>query len=852
MLRLPRLPRRRSPLLPAVSAVALAVAAVLSPAACSSSGSPAVATSQEGGAGDAAVGSGPVAHFVLGDGTAAPNYLDVPFPSDAYLSNGAVVTLPGLGNFIPQDTSYISYGLTKLNGFSRIALSVFAVDNPGADAGGALVASAVIDPTTLPVAETDCTTATSSVYLVDLAPGASPAVLPCRAGFHDDAPRSSTTPVVAVGPARGVVLAEGHPYAAVLTSRVKDTSGRPVAASSDFAAVAAGKAPGAVGATYMSAYTAAKAALASLLSGDGATIVSIAPYTTMKKSGEIFTMRAALETATAPTLSWDAPTMAPMGAVKFAAVASAQTGDGGADDAGGTDAAAGDAGSADGGTTGPGTLPAGFTASLDDLFGVDTSPKLPDGTDDPDTNLPVYAHDKIAALGTAVFSATSYLQVKPGGYIDPDHATFAYDANGNPVAQTNVKIWISFAIPTTPMPAGGYPAVIVQHGLDGSREFMMAIANTFTKNGWLVAAIDSVTFGARAPEASNTVDTANDFASAGSTYSGPDGFADTENGSTDLFGNLESILAIRDQFREAGFDTAQVVKLLRSNPDLSPLDTGSGAPQIDPARVAYVGDSLGAMEGTIAASIEPRVAAWFLNVNSGSIFPDLVPHSPSIAPLLSEAAAFNFGLTGDVYSWSHPLLQLLENIMEPGDPITYVHYLSYPQAVAGISTARNAVQTEVIWDEIVTDEGSEAMARAGGWSFATPNVGSNAGITDLNDIANNPGATPIPSATEDTDGTFHDIPVSGSTALVIQMGPAEHGTDLVSSVGVQQFQEPFAIPPFVKYGTPVSFPQDYRGIQNVAIRFFTDAFQGGAAPHVIGPDAGGFAPPVRDFFDGGT
>ena len=41
--------------------------------------------------------------------------------------------------------------------------------------------------------------------LIDLAP-TSPAnaILPCRAAFHDDQPKTSTTPVIAVGPPRAV------------------------------------------------------------------------------------------------------------------------------------------------------------------------------------------------------------------------------------------------------------------------------------------------------------------------------------------------------------------------------------------------------------------------------------------------------------------------------------------------------------------------------------------------------------------------------------------------------------------------------------------------------------------------
>ena len=833
-----------------VPLAALVLAGTVLPVACSSSTAVMpVASGHDGGptSEGGTSGTGPVARFVLGGGTTPPSFLDVPFPSDAYLANGSVIaTIPGIESMIPQDTGFINYGLSKLNGFSRLALSFFAVDDLGIDAGTGTPTASKIDPKTLPVAETECQKDTSQVYLVDLAPGAATPLLPCRAAFHDDRPRAKTNPVVVVGPPRGYLLQEGHSYAAVLTSRVKDTSGRSIAPSTDFAAVAAGTAPGTVGATYVKAFTAANAALKTALATDGAKIVSIAPFTTMKMAHELFALRDALESAPAPILDWT--NTAPMAAARFAAVQAPASVDGGA-----PDGSAGDGGSGDAG--GGGTLPADFNASLDDWLGVvPASAKLPDGTDDPDTTLPVRAHDQIAAIGTAVFQAISYLQVKPSGNADQDHATFLYDASGSPVAQKNVPIWVTFAVPKAPMPAAGYPTVIVQHGLSGSREYILDLANTFAKKGWLVAGIDSVTFGARAPEASNTVDATNQF---GGTYKGADGFADTENQSTDLFGGLQNILAIRDQFRQAGFDTAQLVKVLRSNPNLSKLDTGRGAPKIDPDHIAYIGDSLGAMEGTIAAALEPKVQAWYMNVNAGSLFPDLASHSPAIGSLLAEAAAFNFGIQGDTFTWSHPLLQVLQNIVEPGDPITYAQYLSTsPQPLAGAATQpRNAVQVEVVWDYFVTDEANEAIARAAGWGLATPNVGSNADITDPTNATPNLRATPFATVDPDSNGEIHDTPVKGATAVLIQTGPAEHGVDLVASTGYDNFAVPYS-PPFTRFTKPVSFPMDYRGLQNVAVRFFGDAFAG-KVPSVIGhttPVAAGgpgFAIPVREVFDAG-
>lgn len=77
-----------------------------------------------------------------------------------------------------------------------------------------------------------------------------------------------------------------------------------------------------------------------------------------------------------------------------------------------------------------GVVPAGFTASLDAWLGVATQ-KLADGTDDPDFTLPVRAHDAVAAMGTAVFHAASFLVTKAGGYDTLDDQTFTYDPSGH-------------------------------------------------------------------------------------------------------------------------------------------------------------------------------------------------------------------------------------------------------------------------------------------------------------------------------------------------------------------------------------------------------------------------------------
>ncbi|MEA2747474.1 MAG: hypothetical protein QOI41_1617, partial [Myxococcales bacterium] len=646
--------------------------------------------------------------------------------------------------------------------------------------------------------------------------------VPCRASILDERDRDTSRFLLAIGPARGFVLAEDHRYAAVITSRVKTETGAALAASDDFTTTAV-NARGPLGAVYGDAYTKVMAALGGALAADHANVIALTPYTTQNVTGELFAIATTLDAAPAPALSWDAASVAPMTNAKFAAKA------GGA------------------------VLPVGFTASLDEWLGVVAADaKLPDGSDDPDDALPVRAHDKIAAVGTAVFSATSYLRVRDRKYDDLEHATFAHDSAGNPVPAPEAptsKIWVTFVVPTAPMPASGYPAVIVQHGLNGSRQYLMSLANRFASKGWMAVAIDSVTFGARATDPKFRTDTSTDYTSApGATYEGGDGINDAiageHGGSFDFFGGLKNLLALRDQLRQAEIDTASLVKVLRSNPDLSTLTTGATAPKIDPARIAYVGDSLGAIEGAVAAVIEPHVKAWTLNVGGGGIISEAAAHGPVINANLALAGTVNFGFGATLYTEAHPVVVVAQTLIEAGDPIAYADRLvTKPAPLGGMATApRNILQIEVVFDELVANEANEALARAAGYGLASPNVGLNSGASDLATHAPYRGGGIKLPILPDAPGGYHDVPVAGSTAILIQASPAQHGEDLVRANCHRTYTIPFNTPDGkldLTRQDPAPITCPYRALQDTMVRFFGDAFEGRV------PVVTGFAPPTR-------
>lgn len=758
--------------------------------------------------------------FRLGSGP-VPGFLDVPFPSDAYMQNGRFVSsFPGLDRTFKNNAEVLAAQLGQTTGWSRIAPALFAIedfDRPRTEIGE--MPGNGVDRETLPADEDACRADGSSVFLVDLeATDAAAARVPCRASILDERDLESGRFLVAVGPARGIVLEEGHRYAAVLTSRMKAEGGREIRASLDFTRAAVRK-ERAQGAMYGAAYDKVMGVIGGALAADGAAIIGLAPYTTQKVKHEMFALRDALEAASPAKLAWDAPSVAPMTAAKFARKASPVD-----------------------------VLPPGFTASLDDWLGVvPEAQKLPDGSDDPDESLPVRAHDKIAAIGTAVFASTSYLGVREKKYEDLGHGTFSRDAAGHPVPAPEaptVPIWITFSVPTAPMPAAGYPIVIVQHGLGGSREYLLSLANRFASKGWMAVAIDSVTFGARTPDAKYRVDATSDYVTApGATYKGGDGISDRVNnergGSFDFFGGLKNLLALRDQLRQAELDTFQVVKLLRSGPDLAPLTTVAGsAARIDPERIAYVGDSLGAIEGAVAAALDPRVKAWTFNVGGGGIISEAAAHGPAINSNLALAGAVNFGFGAALYTEAHPVVVIGQTLIEAGDPIAYAQNLvTAPAPYAGApSRPRNILQIEVVFDELVANEANESLARAAGYKLASPNVGLNSGIADLESRAPyRGGGIKLDTLPEAPEG-YHDVPVAGSTAILIQASPAQHGADLTRAKCNRTYRLPFNTPEGKleltrQAPTPITCP--YRGLQDTMTRFFGDAFDG-KVPVVVG------------------
>lgn len=758
-------PARPAPRLDAL-APALLLALVVAPGAACSKDDPAPTPTGNGGF---------VAEFTLPVGGKA-DLVAVPFPSDLLLDDkGRVALAPtgGVGRIVPSANGarYLTEALAATPGFGTYGGALFAL---GGDAP---------DQSKLPTGKKgDCQGKDSPVYLVDVDAGT---VLDCRAAFNDDNalnPNADTQPMLAVQTARGVVLPEKHKIVALVTSALTGKkTGQKLAASADFAAIRDGQRTDAAAALYKDGVDKAVAKLGI----DRATVVGAAVYTTGAVTADLFAMRAAAAATALPTLDWTKEGVAPVSPARFSSES---------------------------------PLPAGFTASLDDLLG---SPKQVDGKDDPDWgDNPGIPHDALGALGVASFLAPNFLVEAPTGYSDPTHGTVFHDAAGkvtvNP-ARPTAKIWVSVFLPRSPAPAEGYPVVVFQHGMGGQRGDALALANTFARKGWATVSIDAVLQGTRGSSATARGDKKADYQRASAKYAGPDGFTDTSGdggneGPTDLFGGLFRLAALRDQFRQNAVDHATLLRLLSSSPSLEGLAVGGKAPKLDGKRVAYFGISLGGILGSLVAGIEPGHKAYVLQVPGGALLTELASNSPAIYSLLNGSAALNFGYRNCQAPPWHPMVQLMQHVVDGGDPIGVAPY-AVAAPVAG-ETPRNVLMFEVLADELVSNEATEALAKAMGLRLVDPSASLLADLTKV------PGA----GAT--------GVPRPESTGLLVQLSPAQHGNHVTTRKGRRTlaakhslFGDP-AQDPFPSLPKPLTFDNPFLETQEASVKFIEDAFAG--------------------------
>src|ERR1043166_4321198 len=247
---------------------------------------------------------------------------------------------------------------------------------------------------------------------------------------------------------RGVVLEEGSHYAAFLTTKLRGASGGHVGGSAGFDVVRHAD-PN----TLAGGFRVTRDAYAVLGRDD---IVAAAAFTTAHARQHLFRARPVLETLPAPTVTFDDADVVFAGADRLHALL---------------------------GTT-------AYDDRGEERLGWSVETGLP--------------HDNIAAIGTGKLHGVTFRRKDKDGAarFDADSGTWSIAASdddriGTPVVDRAVDLPITFAVPSSPMPASGWPVLIFGHGLGGSRAQMLAFIETAARSGYVTVAIDADGHGSR-------------------------------------------------------------------------------------------------------------------------------------------------------------------------------------------------------------------------------------------------------------------------------------------------------------------------------------------------------------------
>jgi pimeloyl-ACP methyl ester carboxylesterase len=225
-------------------------------------------------------------------------------------------------------------------------------------------------------------------------------------------------------------------------------------------------------------------------------------------------------------------------------------------------------------------------------------------------------------------------------YQNPPDGDIAYAA-GVPQKQRDEDVCMAISVPKGTMPANGWGAVVYAHGTGGSfrSHINEGVAKSLAAQKIAVIGIDQVQHGPR------------------------------RNGSTaspnDLFFNFTNPGAARGNPLQGAADQLSLVRLAR---DLDVAANGS-VPAIKFDKIAYWGHSQGMTEGAIAMPYAiPEVSGVVLSGAGASLIDALLTKTSPV----NIAAAVPFILVDPTgVNSGHPVLGLLQNSIDPSDPLNH-------------------------------------------------------------------------------------------------------------------------------------------------------------------------------------
>jgi len=272
-------------------------------------------------------------------------------------------------------------------------------------------------------------------------------------------------------------------------------------------------------------------------------------------------------------------------------------------------------------------------------------------------------------------------------------------------------------------PSAGWPVVIFQHGITRDRTDAFALAQSLAGQGWVIVAVDLPLHGITNTalplyQASNEQTFNLDLIVNASGAAGPDGVIDSTG---THFINLSYPLASRDNLRQG---VVNLLALTRALPNLD-LD-GDTVGDIDPARIAFVGQSLGSIVGISFGAALPTPANFPAPTASPLRVPTMVFSVPGggVAALLRDSPTFgpriNAGLQAQGLLPGTTLyaqyFRDVQNIVDAGDPLNFVTQAAtnrsiYFQQMVGGGTPPGGT-TIALPDQVIPNSATQRLITA--------------------------------------------------------------------------------------------------------------------------------------------
>jgi hypothetical protein len=258
-------------------------------------------------------------------------------------------------------------------------------------------------------------------------------------------------------------------------------------------------------------------------------------------------------------------------------------------------------------------------------------------------------------------------------------------------------------------PANGWPVVIFEHGITRDRSDAFALAQAFASQGWVIAAVDLPLHGITSTanplyQASNEQTFNLDLIVNASGASGPDGVIDPTG---THFINLTYPLASRDNLRQG------VVNLLALTRALPTLDLdGDTVGDIDPTRIAFVGQSLGSIVGISYGAALPSPAltpTMVFSVPGGGVAA-LLRDSPTFGPRINAGLQSQGLLPGT--SLYAQYFRDVQNIVDAGDPLNFVALAAQQRSIYFQQMVGGGGTPAALPDQVIPNSATQRLINA--------------------------------------------------------------------------------------------------------------------------------------------